>query len=505
VALLPEPSLDYTDKDFDSLRARLRNLIRSVYPTWTDENVANFGNMLVELFAFVGDVLTFYQDANGRESRIVTATQRRNLIALCKLIGFSPTGAAAAQAQETFTLAASPVGDVDLPVGFLVSTKDVTSPQLFQLLSPIHFAGGTMTLTQTATVENSQTVEDSFASSGLPNQSIQLSAKPYVDQSAVVSATNGSYAQQPNLLESGPTDLHYTLSIDQSDVATVTFGNGVNGALPVGTINVASKEGGGAAGNVEAGNISSVPSSVFDSHGNQVQLVVSNAAKAQGGLDRQSMASIKILAPASVRSETRCVTSEDFETNALKVAGVARAKMITSDDDPAVAENTGNMFIVPVGGGLISPSLQAAVLAQITTAFPHTLTFEPFVFSAQYLVINVSMIVFPRPGVVGATLGAQIRAALAALFAPSNADGTPNPSVGFGASYVDENNEPTGVFPLDDAWTAIKAGAPSLRYIGGAPSDFLLNGAHADLPILARQFPALGSVTIKDGTTGANL
>jgi hypothetical protein len=34
---------DYTDKDFDSLRLRLQSLVRSVFPDWTDFNVANFG------------------------------------------------------------------------------------------------------------------------------------------------------------------------------------------------------------------------------------------------------------------------------------------------------------------------------------------------------------------------------------------------------------------------------------------------------------------------------
>jgi len=67
VATLPE-SVDYTDKDFDALRARLIALIKSVFPDWTDFDVASFGNLLVELYAYVGDVLTFYQDNLARES-----------------------------------------------------------------------------------------------------------------------------------------------------------------------------------------------------------------------------------------------------------------------------------------------------------------------------------------------------------------------------------------------------------------------------------------------------
>jgi hypothetical protein len=74
VALLPEP-VDYTAKDFDALRSRLIALLQSVFPDWTDFDVASFGNVLLEMYAFVGDVLTFYQDSQARESRLVTATQ----------------------------------------------------------------------------------------------------------------------------------------------------------------------------------------------------------------------------------------------------------------------------------------------------------------------------------------------------------------------------------------------------------------------------------------------
>ena len=121
MALLAQAT-DYTDKDFDSLRLRLQNLVRSVFPEWTDFNVANFGNLLVELYAFVGDVLAFYQDNQARESRIATATQRKSLIALTKLLGFRPEGAKAATAEVVFSLAAVPVSPVTILKGTKVRT-----------------------------------------------------------------------------------------------------------------------------------------------------------------------------------------------------------------------------------------------------------------------------------------------------------------------------------------------------------------------------------------------
>jgi hypothetical protein len=132
MALLPK-QVDYSDKDFDSLRVRLQNLVGSVFPEWTDFEVAGFGNILLELYAFVGDVLTFYQDAQARESRLVTATQRKNVIALAAMLGYRLPGASAATADEEFALSEPPAADVTLPVGTVVRTQEVTNPERFQL------------------------------------------------------------------------------------------------------------------------------------------------------------------------------------------------------------------------------------------------------------------------------------------------------------------------------------------------------------------------------------
>jgi hypothetical protein len=169
MALLPN-SLDYTDKDFDSLRLRLQNLIRSVFPDWTDFNVASVGNILLELFAFVGDVLTFYQDNQARESRIITATQRKNIIALAKLLGFQLAGARAATADVQFTLGEPPAADVTLPAETVVRTQEVTDPVRFQLLAPVTIFKPADPPVATGAVENSEPQDKLFESTGFANQ-----------------------------------------------------------------------------------------------------------------------------------------------------------------------------------------------------------------------------------------------------------------------------------------------------------------------------------------------
>jgi hypothetical protein len=78
-----------------------------------------------------------------------------------------------------------------------------------------------------------------------------------------------------------------------------------------------------------------------------VQVSVRNPAPASGGADRQSVASAKLLAPESLRALTRTVAREDFEINARRLSGVARALMLTSNEDPTIAENTGILYVIP--------------------------------------------------------------------------------------------------------------------------------------------------------------
>jgi hypothetical protein len=323
MALLAQAPV-YTDKDFDSLRLRLQNLVRSVFPDWTDFNVTSFGNLLVELYAFVGDVLTFYQDNQARESRIATATQRKNLLALTKLLGFRPAGARAATADALFTLAAVPAAPVTIPRGTRVRTASVTEPVVFQLLDDVTIPAGASPPAATGTVEHSEAQEELFASTGLPNQEVALPAAPFLDGSAIVSAGNGAYTEVANFLGSTATDRHVAVIVDQNDRATLRFGNGTSGVLPSGTITVRYKTGGGAKGNVNAGTLTKLDGSFTDDKGAPVSVSVTNPQPASGGADRQTIAQIKALAPESIRVLNRTVSREDFEINARRLPEVAR-------------------------------------------------------------------------------------------------------------------------------------------------------------------------------------
>jgi len=506
VATLPE-SVDYTDKDFDALRARLIALIKSVFPDWTDFDVASFGNLLVELYAYVGDVLTFYQDNLARESRLVTATQRKSVMALAKMLGYRLHGAQAATAEVWLQLTRSPTADVVFPAGTVVRTQEVTEPVRFQLLAPAVIAPGADPPRVVAVVENSKTYTQLFDARGLADLELHLDYAPYLDGSALVTTPQGAFTEVDSFLDSRANDRHFVVAVDQNDRATLRFGNGVSGMPPSGTVSVTYKTGGGSVGNVDAERIAVIEGAFKDAYGNAVQVGVRNPAPASGGADRQTVASAKLLAPESLRALTRTVAREDFEINARRLSGVARALMLTSNEDPTIAENSGILYVLPraaTSAPVPTPALKNLVLRQVTEVYPCTLTFQVSVLDPVYRRLDIKAFVFLRPGVSGTTVRARILQNLSAYFRVSEPDGTPNTRVDFGFNLKNADGFPVGEIAWSDVFNVIRD-TEGVAKIGDAPGDLTLNGLPADVRLRVQEFPTLGTVTLVNGDTGGAL
>lgn len=496
---------DYTDRDFDSIDARLVQLLRSVFPDWTDFQVATFANHLRELYSHVGDTFHFYLNNQGRESRIVTATQRKNLIGLAKLINFIPTSNIAGTTDLTVTLAAPPIDDFNLPLAQVVRTANITSPVEFRLLAPLTISAAANPPTATVSVENAEPISESFTSSGLPNQEFELAETPFVDSSASIVASNGTYTQVVNFLQSTSSDRDFVVVVDQNDRATIKFGNGTNGEIPTGSIDIDYKIGGGVIGNVEVGDINTIEGSFTDDSANPVVVTVTNALAVGDGLDRQSIEQIRQLAPEQNRVLNRTVAREDYEINAERLPEIERSLMLTSNEDTEIGENRGILFVIPPGdpAGLPSQAAKDAALNQVTIVFKNTLTFQLEVRDPIYLDINVSARVFKASGFTQVTVRANIEAALTAFFALRNADDTLNENVDFGFNIKDVDGNPDG----NVSWSVLLAlvqNTSGVSKIGDDPNDFSLNGADDDVPILVKEFPRIGTITLIDGDTGGS-
>ena len=120
----------------------------------------------------------------------------------------------------------------------------------------------------------------------------------------------------------GPTDRDYVTQTDDSDQTTVVFGNGVHGArVPTGTANVKAvyRYGIGAAGNVDAGQISQLAT-----HPQGAQGVI-NPLRASGGADRDTAGQARRNTPMALMALDRLVGVRDYANFSRTFAGIGKA------------------------------------------------------------------------------------------------------------------------------------------------------------------------------------
>jgi hypothetical protein len=176
------------------------------------------------------------------------------------------------------------------------------------------------------------------SSNGEPDQSFVLK------ETVVDAATIQVYVERGNLFEEwtavthiedyGPNESVFSVYIDAEDNVSIKFGDGVSGYIP--TLNARIKAryiaGGGPVGNIPAGAISSiyaVPGSV-DEATIMSAISVTNTAAATGGSYPESSDSIRFNAPKALRALNRAVTLQDFESLALSVPQVGKAKAVAT-------------------------------------------------------------------------------------------------------------------------------------------------------------------------------
>ena len=93
----PNRDINYLSKDFDSIKADLMDYVKRHFPNeWRDFNDASGGMAILELMAYVGDVLSFNIDRQVNEAYINRAIETKNVVSLAENFGYKPRNNAAA-------------------------------------------------------------------------------------------------------------------------------------------------------------------------------------------------------------------------------------------------------------------------------------------------------------------------------------------------------------------------------------------------------------------------
>lgn len=104
--------IKYINRDFNNLRSSLVNFTKTYFPTtYNDFSPSSPGMMFMELSAYVGDVLSFYQDNQFQETFLQYAREANNLFDLAYMMGYKPKVTGVAEATIDFYQQIPAVGD----------------------------------------------------------------------------------------------------------------------------------------------------------------------------------------------------------------------------------------------------------------------------------------------------------------------------------------------------------------------------------------------------------
>jgi len=332
--------MDYTARDFDSIRAELLKISERLAPAWTDKQPGDIGVTILEAVAYLGDILSYNLDRTANESYLATAQTRESVVDLLRLIGYElqpPSPATVTMVVRT------DIDNVVLPAGFTVRTQetDLVPSLSYELLNDVQLGNAGLYSTSSDTLKvlrnfNEQTtinnnlvfvagdtiVEDMGDSDGSADQIFVLRQSPIAlnadgTSSITVRVNNVVWEGKTSFIGSEPTSTHFVYRVLADQTAVVKFGDGVTGAIP--TINATLEatyriNGGAETNNAGVGSITS-----HDSVNGVTQ--VFNVVQPSGGSDEEDVDTAKKQGPLSLRALDRCVTLGDFEAMALKVPG----------------------------------------------------------------------------------------------------------------------------------------------------------------------------------------
>lgn len=330
----PLPPIDYSSRDWVSLRTDLIAAKRQRMPEWTSESPNDFGIVMIELFAYVGDMLSFYADRIANEAFLDTAVLRSSIYSLARMLDYRPTGLGAATTTLQFTTPAS-AGSVTIPAGTRVQTVAApgASPIVFETNIDLIIVGGGGSHTGTVAATQGRTItgEAVGASDGTLYQRYPLFNSPVIDATPVVSVTESGSTLQwvyfDHLIDAGPTDPAYSTYMDEGGVLWIEFGDDVNGRVPIAgaAITATYRVGDGAAGNVGSGTLTQLTGPVVVLGVTQPVSGVSNSGAATGGADPETLNSIRQNAPRALSAVNRAVTLNDYAALARRLTGVGKA------------------------------------------------------------------------------------------------------------------------------------------------------------------------------------
>ncbi len=212
-------------------RAMLDELAKAKSPDpfagWHEGTDGDYQTLFIELWAYLADVLTFYQERIANEAYLPTATQRDSLLRACRLIDYRLGPGAGASVLLAFTVEKNKT--VSLPAGLRAGNKPAPGkdPAVFETEAPLTAFGAYSAIPLSAVAPTNQ-----FAAlSDYKLVAVNPTATIAVAQAAAAIYQSAGAAYLQSFISNPLAQLTKTVAIQGKPLAVKSFAGGTTVAL----------------------------------------------------------------------------------------------------------------------------------------------------------------------------------------------------------------------------------------------------------------------------------
>ena len=385
----------------------------------TDYSEGNILIIILSLFAAIAEVLHYYVDNMARETFLSTARRYDSVVKHGALVDYHARAAIAATVDVILSrsITGNSIGaKLTIPQGTLFT--DSSGNSWLSARDVIWYSN--VTTCKVPIIQHERYTASAFNNMVIPTGDrviLNLGTLPngkYYEQGSMSLQIGGeTWVLVDTFAKSKPTDKHFMVSVDEALNPYIMFGDGTFGKKPAAgakITNVVFYLTNGTQGNVKSNTITSVPSVISSSI---TDATVSNAYDAGGGSNYENFTMLKEHIPLSVKTLGVAITKEDFESLAMLVDGVNKAKA----DYECGRKLT--VYISPDGGAVASSELINRVYNLLSQRAPMTTWLK--VKSAGKVQIILEMDVTGKKSYKTAEIQTQILTALYNAYSPEQA------------------------------------------------------------------------------------
>lgn len=341
------PTINYTKRQFQDVFTELRDFIQATRPDdFTDFFSSNLGVAIIELNAYVADLISYGQDIIAQEIYLATARRYDSVLRFARSVGYVPRSATAATATLKSTgLPASVVtnGGV-VPAGTFI---DGLNGLRYEVVDEQTIPPGSSIAS--INVKEGASFTETFTPTKAAGQTFQVARGIVEDSSWEIfvgdpdDSTN-LWTQVDNVLFETTASETYEVFFDGDGKLSIRFGNGNAGKIPNQTITVRYRTTTGRSGNTAINTISgNLRVDVLQGSIVESVAVANSDNAASGGQDRETVDELRVNIPTFLRSLDKVITGRDYDENVAQQGGVALAF-----SDVPLASYNGNIVRVHI-------------------------------------------------------------------------------------------------------------------------------------------------------------